>query len=158
MCVYILISAVEVTKQAIRKKVWHYLEKNKFAYFPRPVHGRIPNFKGAPEAGQRLSKLDVFKNASTIIVTPDKPQEEVRFLALEVSIVVIGRALIQQFCVTENNYIFLSLGKEELVSADSRVTLRIIPTCETPSRCLKARAEGSFFPGMLRPVGYTCWS
>jgi hypothetical protein len=138
--------------------VWDHLEKNNYAHFPRPVHGRIPNFKGAPEAAQRLSKLDIFKCASTILVTPDTPQEEVRFLALEVGILVMGILLILKFCITENNYTFLLLGKEELVGTDSKVTLRIIPTCETPSRCLKARATGSSFPARFRTVVYTCWS
>ncbi|XP_023724618.1 methenyltetrahydrofolate synthase domain-containing protein isoform X3 [Cryptotermes secundus] len=73
----------EVTKQAIRRKVWHCLEKNDLAHFPRPVYGRIPNFKGSPEAAQKLSELDIFKGAYTIKVTPDKPQEAVRFLVLE---------------------------------------------------------------------------
>lgn len=73
----------EVTKQSIRRKVWHFLEKNDLAYFPRPVYGRIPNFKGSPEAAQNLSELDIFKGACTIKVTPDKPQEAVRFLVLE---------------------------------------------------------------------------
>lgn len=73
----------EVTKQGIRKKVWDYLEKHDLAHFPRPVHGRIPNFKGSQEAAQKLSELDVFKSASTVKVNPDKPQEAVRFLTLE---------------------------------------------------------------------------
>ncbi|XP_067010986.1 methenyltetrahydrofolate synthase domain-containing protein [Anabrus simplex] len=73
----------EVSKQAYRKKVWDYLEANNLAHFPRPVHGRIPNFKGSPEAAHELAKLDVFKSASTIKVNPDKPQDTVRFLALE---------------------------------------------------------------------------
>lgn len=79
-----------MTKQAIRRKVWNFLEKNDLAYFPRPVYGRIPNFKGSPEAAQKLSELDIFKSACTIKVTPDKPQEAVRYHVLEVSVVVNG--------------------------------------------------------------------
>ncbi|KAJ4451022.1 hypothetical protein ANN_02458 [Periplaneta americana] len=73
----------EVTKQGIRKKVWDYLEKHNLSLFPRPVHGRIPNFKGSQEAAQKLSELNVFKHASTVKINPDKPQEAVRFLTLE---------------------------------------------------------------------------
>jgi hypothetical protein len=90
-----LISAEEVTKQAFRKKVWDYLEKNDLADFPRPVYGRIPNFKGSPKTAQKLSELDIFKSASTIVVTPDTPQEAVRFLVLEVSIVINEHAVLQ---------------------------------------------------------------
>lgn len=46
--------------------------------FPRPVYNRIPNFKGAAEAAAKLAELDAFKNANTVKVNPDKPQEPVR--------------------------------------------------------------------------------
>ncbi|XP_053619483.1 methenyltetrahydrofolate synthase domain-containing protein [Plodia interpunctella] len=73
----------EVTKQSFRVKVWRHLETNGLAMFPRPVYNRIPNFKGAPEAAARLGELEVFKNANTIKVNPDKPQEPVRVMCLE---------------------------------------------------------------------------
>jgi hypothetical protein len=88
------------------------MEKNNLADFPRPVNGRIPNFKGSAKAAQRLSELDIFKCACTIKVTPDKPQEKVRSLALEVSILVVGMLLILQICVTGNNYIFILFRQE----------------------------------------------
>ncbi|XP_072934875.1 methenyltetrahydrofolate synthase domain-containing protein [Epargyreus clarus] len=73
----------EVTKQSFRVKVWRHLEKNGLALFPRPVYNRIPNFKGAQEAAANLAKLDVFKNANSVKVNPDKPQEPVRVMCLE---------------------------------------------------------------------------
>ncbi|XP_060806954.1 methenyltetrahydrofolate synthase domain-containing protein isoform X2 [Amyelois transitella] len=73
----------EITKQSFRHKVWRHLESNSLALFPRPVYNRIPNFKGANEAAAKLAELDVFKNATTIKVNPDKPQEPVRVLCLE---------------------------------------------------------------------------
>ncbi|XP_022827422.1 methenyltetrahydrofolate synthase domain-containing protein [Spodoptera litura] len=73
----------EVTKHSFRLKVWRHLESNGLAMFPRPVYNRIPNFKGAPEAAAKLAELDVFKNASTVKVNPDKPQEAVRVICLE---------------------------------------------------------------------------
>lgn len=97
-----MISAKEVTKQAFRKKVWEHLEKNDLADFPRPVYGRIPNFKGSPKAAQKLSELDIFKCASTIVVTPDTPQQTVRFLALEVSVVISETDLLE-IRITQNN-------------------------------------------------------
>lgn len=42
-------------------------------------------FQGAGEAGHRVCDLQCFTAAQTIKVNPDKPQEEVRFLSLEVS-------------------------------------------------------------------------
>lgn len=72
----------EVTKYSFRQKVWDYLMKNDLVNFPLPVYDRIPNFKGAIEAAQRLAELDNFKQAKIIKINPDKPQEPVRFLAL----------------------------------------------------------------------------
>lgn len=72
-----------VTKQSYRVKVWRHLETNGLAAFPRPVYSRIPNFKGAAEAAAKLAELEVFKNANSIKVNPDKPQEPVRLICLE---------------------------------------------------------------------------
>ncbi|EFN83333.1 Methenyltetrahydrofolate synthetase domain-containing protein [Harpegnathos saltator] len=68
---------------SFRRKVWDYMTKNELVNFPVNIYKRIPNFKGAAEAAQRLTELDEFKRAQTIKINPDKPQERVRFLALE---------------------------------------------------------------------------
>ncbi|XP_011161574.1 methenyltetrahydrofolate synthase domain-containing protein [Solenopsis invicta] len=73
----------EVTKSSFRRKVWDYMMKNELVNFPVNIYKRIPNFKGAAEAAQRLIELDEFKKARVIKINPDKPQEPVRFLALE---------------------------------------------------------------------------
>ncbi|XP_076178839.1 methenyltetrahydrofolate synthase domain-containing protein lost isoform X2 [Ptiloglossa arizonensis] len=73
----------EVTKHSFRQKVWDYLMKNELVNFPFTIYDRIPNFKGAAEAAIRLAELDEFKKAKIIKINPDKPQEPVRFLALE---------------------------------------------------------------------------
>ncbi|XP_020293166.1 methenyltetrahydrofolate synthase domain-containing protein [Pseudomyrmex gracilis] len=74
----------EVTKSSFRRRVWDYMTKNEIANsFPTNIYHRIPNFKGAAEAAQRLAELDEFKKARIIKINPDKPQEPVRFLALE---------------------------------------------------------------------------
>lgn len=57
--------------------------KNELVNFPVNIYKRIPNFKGAAEAAQRLIELDEFTKARVIKINPDKPQEPVRFLALE---------------------------------------------------------------------------
>ncbi|XP_043256971.1 methenyltetrahydrofolate synthase domain-containing protein isoform X3 [Colletes gigas] len=57
--------------------------ENELVNFPLTVYNRIPNFKGAAEAAMRLAELNEFKKANIIKINPDKPQEPVRFLALE---------------------------------------------------------------------------
>lgn len=59
------------------------MTKNELVNFPVNIYKRIPNFKGAAEAAQRLIELDEFKKARVIKINPDKPQEPVRFSALE---------------------------------------------------------------------------
>ncbi|XP_068586292.1 methenyltetrahydrofolate synthase domain-containing protein isoform X2 [Cebidichthys violaceus] len=71
------------TKWDIRQKVWDYIEDNNLANFPRPVHNRIPNFKGASQACNRLVDLQEFKSSQTIKVNPDRPQQQARFVTLE---------------------------------------------------------------------------
>ncbi|XP_031839216.1 methenyltetrahydrofolate synthase domain-containing protein lost isoform X2 [Nomia melanderi] len=73
----------EVTKHSFRQRIWDYLTKNELVNFPLNVYDRIPNFKGANEAALRLAELEEFKKARVIKINPDKPQEPVRFLALE---------------------------------------------------------------------------
>mmetsp|Transcript_171153 Transcript_171153/g.548597 ORF Transcript_171153/g.548597 Transcript_171153/m.548597 type:complete len:483 (-) Transcript_171153:91-1539(-) len=65
-------------KWTVRKKVWNYLEDNDLADFPRPVHHRIPNFKGSADAGLRVAKLPEFLQAKVVKVNPDTPQKSVR--------------------------------------------------------------------------------
>ena len=73
----------------MRKAVWDALTKTKAARFPFPVHGRIPNFKGAEKAAERLLAHPVFARARVIKVNLDSPQRWVRKLALERGITVI---------------------------------------------------------------------
>jgi len=77
------VSVEEDTKSSIRQKVWETIEKNDIANFPRPVYNRIPNFKGANIAGQKVIELEEFKKAKIVKVNPDKPQEEVRYQVLD---------------------------------------------------------------------------
>ncbi|NXT81653.1 MTHSD protein, partial [Zapornia atra] len=71
------------SKQDVRQKVWDYLEASGLAAFPRPVHRRIPNFKGSHQACCSIKELDAFNRASEIKVDPDKPLEGVRLAALQ---------------------------------------------------------------------------
>jgi 5-formyltetrahydrofolate cyclo-ligase len=70
-------------KAAIRQRIWQRLEAERLAAFPRPIYGRIPNFKGSYEAAARLADLPEFQRAHAVKVNPDAPQLPVRRLALE---------------------------------------------------------------------------
>lgn len=61
------------------------MEENSLVVFPKPCFNRIPNFKGCNNASHLLEKLEEFKKAKTVQVTPDKAQEIARFLTLSVS-------------------------------------------------------------------------
>lgn len=70
------------TKQEIRQIIWDLLEEKNVAMFPRPVHGRIPNFIGANVAAEKLDELTVWRKARVIKSNPDSPQKWVREEAL----------------------------------------------------------------------------
>jgi len=70
-----------MVKNQIRKKIWKLMEEKGVALFPG-AQGRIPNFKGADEAAQLLSKLPEWQRAHVIKSNPDSPQRPVRHLAL----------------------------------------------------------------------------
>ncbi|XP_041506212.1 methenyltetrahydrofolate synthase domain-containing protein isoform X2 [Microtus oregoni] len=72
-----------VSKQGIRERIWDHMESRDLADFPRPVHHRIPNFKGASRATEHFPHLHAFRVARTIKVNPDAPQRNARFLVLE---------------------------------------------------------------------------
>ncbi|XP_074470056.1 methenyltetrahydrofolate synthase domain-containing protein isoform X1 [Sebastes fasciatus] len=71
------------TKWDIRQKVWDYIEENNLANFPRPVHNRIPNFKGAFTACAKVSELEEFTQSTEVKVDPDKPLEGARLAVLQ---------------------------------------------------------------------------
>lgn len=73
------------SKKDVRQKVWEFLEENSLVVFPKPCFNRIPNFSGCSNATLSLEKLEEFKKAKTVQVTPDKAQESARFLTLSVS-------------------------------------------------------------------------
>lgn len=59
------------------------MESQGLADVPRPVHHRIPNFKGSLLAGQSIRGLEAFARSQEVKVDPDKPLEGVRLLALQ---------------------------------------------------------------------------
>ncbi|MEM0175954.1 MAG: 5-formyltetrahydrofolate cyclo-ligase, partial [Metallosphaera sp.] len=45
-----------LAKQEIRERIWKLMEEKGIASFPRPVKGRIPNFKGSVKASNNLTQ------------------------------------------------------------------------------------------------------
>jgi 5-formyltetrahydrofolate cyclo-ligase len=68
-------------KQAARERAWAALAEAGAARFPRPIHGRIPNFAGSEEAARALVATPEFQQARVVKVNPDAPQ---RYLRAEV--------------------------------------------------------------------------
>lgn len=71
------------SKSEIRERIWKLLEERNIASFPRPVYGRIPNFKGAQKAAEKLTETKEFKEAKLVKVNPDSPQRPVREMVLK---------------------------------------------------------------------------
>jgi 5-formyltetrahydrofolate cyclo-ligase len=76
------VTAAARAKAAIRERVWSRLEAEGLAAFPKPIAGRIPNFRGAEQAAERLLASEPFAAARTVKINPDAPQRPLRFRAL----------------------------------------------------------------------------
>ena len=64
-------------KQAVRERLWQLLQDEGAARFPG-ARGRIPNFKGAEAAAERLAELPEWHAADVVKSNPDAPQLPVR--------------------------------------------------------------------------------
>lgn len=64
-------------KQEVRERVWRTLESEGAARFPG-ARGRIPNFRGAEAAAERLGQLPQWEAAAVVKSNPDAPQLPVR--------------------------------------------------------------------------------
>ncbi len=71
-----------VSKDEARKIAYRRLKEAGAARFPFPIEGRIPNFRGAEAAAERLQSLPVYRNARAVKVNPDAPQLPVRAMVL----------------------------------------------------------------------------
>ena len=64
-------------KQEVRERVWQTLKDEGAARFPG-ARGRIPNFRGAEGAAERLAELPEWQAAAVVKSNPDAPQLPVR--------------------------------------------------------------------------------
>jgi 5-formyltetrahydrofolate cyclo-ligase len=69
-------------KATAREHVWETLARERAAAFPFPIRGRIPNFRGAARAAERLLAHPAVAGARRLKVNPDAPQRPFRRRAL----------------------------------------------------------------------------
>src|SRR3954471_23174805 len=69
------------SKDEVREEIWRSMDREGVARFPG-AEGRIPNFAGAKQAAERLSRYPHWGSAETIKANPDSPQTHARRLAL----------------------------------------------------------------------------
>ncbi len=68
-------------KRDVRDFVWKRIER--VAEFPFPVKGRIPNFKGAKKACEKIRRLKNYYDSEVIFCAPDSPLLRARQIVLE---------------------------------------------------------------------------
>jgi 5-formyltetrahydrofolate cyclo-ligase len=68
-------------KDGVRDRLWSLLERERAARFPG-ARGRIPNFRGAEAAADRLAATPEWRRARVLKANPDAPQLPVRRRAL----------------------------------------------------------------------------
>ena len=93
-------------KDEIRNRIWRILEEKNIADFPRPVYGRIPNFKGSDLTCERIRELEEYKRARVVKVNPDSPQRRIRELCLR-----DGKILIMPTPRIRNGFLLLDPRK-----------------------------------------------
>ncbi len=69
-------------KEEIRNMIWDLMLRKGIALPPLPPHGRIPNFKGADIAADRVFSLPEWRRSSVVKINPDSPQRHLRLRAL----------------------------------------------------------------------------
>ena len=70
------------SKQALRERIWAQLTRRRLGRFPFPLTDRIPNFRGAEAAAERLATLPEWVAARRLKCNPDAAQLPVRRAAL----------------------------------------------------------------------------
>ena len=70
-------------KTLVRREIWNLLEEKNLVDFPRPCYGRIPNFKKAGVAAEKILTLKEFSVSKCVFCTPDAVLRRVRQIVLE---------------------------------------------------------------------------
>ena len=103
-------------KANLRRKVWELMESSGIATFPRPVYGRVPNFKGAHLAAERITRFERFKESKIIKVDPDSPLRPIREVALKT-----GKTLVMPTPRIKRGFIVLEADKVRSPSSASTI-------------------------------------
>lgn len=94
---------ISKTKELMREEIWNTLEKKGFSDSPKPIHGRIPGFKGAENATALLRNTTEWRISQVIFSSPDSAQIKVREYVLE-----DGKNLIMATPKLKNGYLLIS--------------------------------------------------
>jgi 5-formyltetrahydrofolate cyclo-ligase len=108
------LEAAALAKQDVRERVWTLLEHEGAARFPG-ARGRIPNFRGAEAAAERLGGLPVWRRATVVKANPDSPQLPVRRRAL-----AEGKRVYMAVPRLREKRPFLRLGSEATIKGAMR--------------------------------------
>jgi 5-formyltetrahydrofolate cyclo-ligase len=103
-------------KENLRNQIWDLIKENGISKRPQGDYGRIPNFKGAKIAAERLSRTIEWVNSEIIFCSPDSAQKHVRELALK-----HNKDLIMATPKIENGYLlikgeFMENGEAKIAS------------------------------------------
>ncbi|MGE5413511.1 MAG: 5-formyltetrahydrofolate cyclo-ligase [Syntrophomonadaceae bacterium] len=71
----------DLEKERVRDRIWSRFEESGEALFPG-ARGKIPNFRGAAAAADRLAATPEWRRARVVKCNPDSPQRPVRLRAL----------------------------------------------------------------------------
>ncbi len=73
---------IKRVRNEIRERIWSLLVEKGEALPPYPVRGRIPNFKCARRAAEKLVSTEEWRGARVVKINPDSPQRPLRKYAL----------------------------------------------------------------------------
>jgi 5-formyltetrahydrofolate cyclo-ligase len=69
-------------RDELRKWLWKYLSDYHLTMVPRPCFARIPSFKATEVATARLVNLAEWREADTVLISPDEVTEDARVEAI----------------------------------------------------------------------------
>ena len=93
-------------KKELREKIWRLLEDKSVDRFPKPIHGRIPNYEGSKSAARRILSSEEYLKADVVKVNPDYPQ-----LAVRRGILQSGKVLIMPSPRLKSGFLILDPRK-----------------------------------------------
>jgi len=70
------------SKEEIRNFIWKKMEKEGISNFPKPIFGRIPNFKGSVTACEKIREIKEYKTSKVVFSAPDSPLKGLREIVL----------------------------------------------------------------------------